>query len=225
MTIDDRRTSQTWALIPLVMFALASALVVVDCSRLPARADDGHSEAVAEDLGDGTGVARRRTTPLELRVAYDLARYAANEAGLGGWADAVLLWQSAETHGETLEARHGWLRSHSRCVVAPIPAQDCERLWARGLTPLGQRPAAWPARASWVRGRAMWFGLLAWCIRVVTGEIEWRPCDGRPQTWDGQRWRESAIARGYTPLDCRDPATGQPLRNEGYRFPVAGVRR
>lgn len=203
---EETRRDRRWAMVPLVLGLLAAATVLADCA--PARA------------------LEREATPLERAVAVDLAKYTANEAGLEGWADLVLLWQASETHGDTLRERRAWLRRHSRCVLAERPAHGRCQVWPRHLDASGRRPRGWPPGAAWEgRGRAMWLGLLAWSLRVVTGEIGWRPCPEPPDTWDGRRWRRSAVARGYVPLDCRDPATSRPTRNEGYEFPSHGSAR
>jgi hypothetical protein len=181
------------------------------------------------------GVARADQTSYAAEVALDLARYAANEAGLrDGWGDAVLLWQVAETQSDTLEGRHRFLRRHSRCVLHPPTTRahvtgaaratlladearhNCP--WTRNLRRDGTRPEGWPSNMSWRYHEPLWLGLLAWCDRVVSDAIWWRPCKDAPMTWGGVPDHERAARLGMRRLWCIDPTLDIPTRNDGYIY-------
>lgn len=169
-------------------------------------------------------------SPEERAAALDLARYAANEAGLvDGWGDAVLIWQTAETFASTTRGRHAFLRQHSRCALHPQPVvyvagttrvangeHNCA--WASHLRANGQRPEGWPRNLSWSYHRPLWLGLVAWCERIVAGEVVWRPCAVPPMTWGGVPDHERAARLGMERLYCIDPTTDEPLANDGYRY-------
>lgn len=214
----------TWLLVPLLLWAVATGQILGSCG---AAADDRVSEASARPGQIAVPTARSADASFatlsatEREAALTLWRTAANESDtLSDWGEALLIWQAAEAHYDTLGGRTRWLREHSsRCVFAVTPAADCRKPWARVLDPSGREPSGWPRGASWAVWRPLALGLLEYCARIVSGEITERPCPEPPDTWDGRRWLERAIARGYTPLDCRDPATGEHLGNEGFRFP------
>jgi len=158
-------------------------------------------------------------TSAERSAALLLARYAAHEASFGAPADLLLLWQAAESHGETLEERVRWLRRHSRCVAARrprvAPGRRCR--WARALRWSRSRPAGWPARWTWRPER--WIAYLDLALEVVRGEELRRPCAGPIDTWDGRRWLDDRLEEGFEEVRCLDPWTGEPTLNAGFRFP------
>lgn len=174
--------------------------------------------------GDCWGAVARAQPPsqAELEAAVVLARYGTNEAGWSHPGDTLLIWQSAETHSDTLAGRVAWLRRHSRCVVAPEPPDHwppgaCR--WTRHLNLSGRAPENWPGGWSWPRARPLWLLQVYFALRVISGQETARPCEGNPQTWDGWRWSESRLRLGYTLVHCSDPWTGERLANAGYRFP------
>lgn len=169
---------------------------------------------------------------LELEAAAALARYAVNEAGWSSPADALLLWQVATVHAEDrghpdLAGTLLELRRRSRCVLArrrpaEWPPGNCR--WSRYLDRSGDPPRNWRAGPeAWAdRCRALWFALLDYCLGVVRGE-EPRPCEGRPQTWDGwgpgDSWHTANLADGFVLVACADPYGGGRLLNAAYRYP------
>lgn len=158
-------------------------------------------------------------TGAERAAALLLARYAAHEASFGAPADLLLLWQAAESHGESLEERVRWLRRHSRCVAARRPRVEPPRRcrWARALRWSPRRPAFYPARWPW-DGEA-WLAYLDLALEVVRGEELRRPCVGPIDTWDGRRWLDERLEEGFEEVECLDPWTGEPTLNAGFRFP------
>lgn len=167
-------------------------------------------------------------TAEELEAALVLARYGANEAGFAARADALMIWQTAEGHAETLEGQVAWLRRHSRCVVArrapeEWPPGNCR--WARFLSPTMEAPTNWPARWEWSRSEPEWAAAFGFALRVVRGEVTERPCVEAPDTWDGRRWLEDRLEHGYRVVSCSDPWTGEPLLNVAYKFPDRRTQR
>lgn len=158
-------------------------------------------------------------TAEEREAALVLARYAGHEADFEAPADLLLLWQAAESHGETLAERLRWLRRHSRCVAALRPRVEPRRRcrWARALRWGPERPAGYPAAWPWDGER--WLAYLDLALDVVRGVELRRPCDGPIDTWDGRRWLDERLEEGFVEVRCLDPWTGEPTLNAGFRFP------
>jgi hypothetical protein len=96
-----------------------------------------------------------------------LARLTAHEAGLESPADAVLIDEVLRGIVE----RDGV--SYSRAVELASPRWSrcaVRRVWTCHLRADGERPRGWTA-ASWDVHRPRWLELLAWCERVVRGEV------------------------------------------------------
>lgn len=161
-------------------------------------------------------------TPVERHLALAIAQVAVNEASLARVrpADVALIAQTAASHGDTPHARLAWLRAHSSCVLTDRPMSEAEAAgncpWSRGLRADDTRPEAWPATLSWSRYRERWRQVRALALALVLGTRTLEPCPEAPWTWGGPMDRAQALERGMRPLGCRDPETGEPLRNEGY---------
>jgi hypothetical protein len=177
--------------------------------------DELAPEPVAVPPADAT------PTPDERLAALLLARYAGHEADLERRGDLLLIWQAAESHGETLEERVDWLRRHSRCVVADPPrvrpGRRCRRF--RGMGWAAVEPPDWPASVPWRRAEPDWRAYLELALDVVTGRETRRPCDAPIDTWDGRHWLDQRLEEGYREITCRDPWTGELTANAGFRFP------
>lgn len=139
-----------------------------------------------------------------------VASVCVNEAGFDSQADCQLIWQVVEGHSSTVEGQLRWLRNHSAKVSG---LRECTRgncLWTRNLTPDGARPEGSTA-PYWNEN---WFPRVhGWAADLVEGRDLARPCPSTPDTWDGLRWLDRSIERGYTPLGC------QGTRNEGFLYP------
>jgi hypothetical protein len=177
--------------------------------------------ARAEELGLG---------PAERALALYVARVAFNE-GMDSESDLAMIWNIARASGDTTQRRIDWLRNHSRCVMGLIP-RDAARArrghcsWTRDLVPDGSRPPGFvecrdanrdgevdfPCHGRWTRIRARWMAHLERAVEHVAGTRVLIVCPSTPDTWDGRRWLEDAVARGHVPLDCKY------TRNEGYMF-------
>jgi len=164
--------------------------------------------------------ASTRPTRSEARLIGLVAKVTFNEAG-SSEADLAMLWNVVEGHGETADQRYHWLRLHSPCVSG-VRSQDYARnesrgncRWSRNLHPDGRRPRGWDrgqdGRWIWVRDR--WLAHIQLTAEYVRGRGQHVVmCPETPTTWDGARWREQIIARGFEILDCK----GNP-RNLGVR--------
>ena len=117
-----------------------------------------------------------------------LARLTAHEAGLDSPADAVLIDEVSYSRAVEL-ASPRW----SRCAV--------RRAWTRHLRADGERPRGWPA-ASWEVHRPRWLELLAFCERVVRGEVP-SVCAGRVRSWGSRADVLRGEARGSRWVDAR----------------------
>ncbi len=160
-------------------------------------------------------------------MALDLARYAANEGGLvprtgrpNPRGDLLVIWQSAESHGETVPEQYRWMRRHSRCVVAfdppVLPWGVCR--WTRQLRRDGRRPRG-IAPDVWDILLPHWRKMLELADNVITGREERRPCLIAPQSWESRRLFRTRVRQGFIPAQCIDPFTGRPTGNEGFRYP------
>jgi hypothetical protein len=74
----------------------------------------------------------------------------------------------------------------------------------------GQVDAPCPGR--WARVRSRWLAHLERAVEHVAGVRSLIVCPVTPDTWDGRRWLQDAVARGHVPLGCKG------TRNEGYLY-------
>lgn len=169
----------------------------------------------AQDFASDTPVTRSLSRA-ERRLVGRLAKVSFNEA-LDSEDDLALIWQIVQSQGETASARYHWLGAHSPCVSGVL-SQDQARerpgncRWTRNLTPDGRRPRGWDrelhGRWDWVRPR--WLAHVGRAIRFVRGDARSIMCPTNPVSWDGARWRDRILARGFTILECKGD-----LRNVG----------
>ena len=147
-------------------------------------------------------------TRAERTLALTLARVAYNEAG-DHEPDLELIWQVV-SHAETSpEERLRWLRNHSPCVTGRLTQDQAYRRpgncrWTRNLQPDGRRPRGWDralhGRWSWIRDR--WTAHLERAVEYVRGNLVADICPETPTSWDGARWREQIVERGWRILEC-----------------------
>lgn len=180
-------------------------------------------------------------TPEQEALSLAVAQVCANEA-FGHPADCLLILQTVRSHGETPREQLTWVRAHSDCIFGedePVareghPLGNCP--WTRHLTNGDAQPAGWPGGDwrwdPWVdsRGRSHEGSQGRWrrtrqLVRSIV--VDWHtprggwPCTDDPHTWGGRlvdAARVSQYAHIYQPLYCRDPLTGDPTLNEGYRY-------
>lgn len=144
--------------------------------------------------------AQRREPPPS--NALLLARLTAHEAGLDSPADAGLIHDVLTGIVE----RDGV--SYSRAVELASPRWSrcaVRRSWTCHLRADGGRPRGWPA-ASWEVHRPRWLELLAWCERVVRGEVP-SVCAGRVRSWGSRADVMRGEARGSRWVDARCEGT------------------
>lgn len=141
-----------------------------------------------------------------------VAKVTFNEA-LDSYPDLALIYQTVEGHGDTAAERARWLAGHSSCVSGRLTQDEAYRRpgncrWTRNLEPDGRRPRGWDralhGRWSWTRPR--WLAHVPRVRALVDGRDSYRPCKEAPDTWDGARWRERILERGYRIADCEGEA-------------------
>ncbi len=164
-----------------------------------------------------------------LRLANAVSRVCAHEASLSHMADCLLVWQATRRHGETPEARTAWLYRHSPCALRGVLCghgrhQHDPGHWSSTLPLSGdEQPSGWPTTLSWSDYAPRWAAIRRTVRRLVHGDAPphgW-PCVEDPDSWagrvhDADHVRENA--EHLRALGCRDPETGEPTRNEGYRW-------
>jgi hypothetical protein len=149
-------------------------------------------------------------------LAVEQARTAMNEAG-GSEADLIMIHNIVLAEaGENVHARRSWLRSHSPCATGVLTQAQADRRpgncrWTRNLMPVQrQPPEGFPRPDLWNRTQERWGRQLRLSLRLVAGIEAQIVCAEQPETWDGPRGVEGAIARGWRQVDCKG------TRNNGY---------
>lgn len=180
------------------------------------------ARAAAEGVPNPRARARElRLTPAQRALALYLGRTTFNEA-LDSEPDLAMIWNIARSERESTQAIIDWLRAHSSCVMGVVPQHEAARrpgncVWARSLMPSGDRPSGWvecqdedrdgevdfDCHGRWARVRPRWLAHLFAAIEYVAGEREMIMCPVTPTTWDGRRWREEILARGFVDLGCK----------------------
>lgn len=156
----------------------------------------------------GTLHTAQAQAPVERRLALALARTSYNEAGAHE-ADLDLIWQAVQANGgDTAASQLAWLQNHSPCVNGLLTsAQAYERpgrcRWTRNLTPDGRTPRGWPGTMMWSRHRRAWLEHYEAAVARVRGVEGDLVCPLPPRSWDGSRWRDDVLERGWTVLDCK----------------------
>lgn len=164
-----------------------------------------------------------------LHLADTVARVCAHEASLSNLADCYLVWQAARRHGETAQERTAWLFRHSPCALRGVECGRGRHMhdpghWSSTLPLTGdEQPEGWPSDISWETFAPRWAAIRRTVRRLIRGDVPpggW-PCREDPDTWGG-RVRDAEHVRRHAAhlraLDCRNRTTGEPTRNEGYRW-------
>ena len=141
-------------------------------------------------------------TTVEDALALAIGRTCVNEAGFNSPADCALIYQAAESHGETAGARLAWLARHSPRVNGDSEARPCRGgncRWSRELSAAGHKPASWPTGTRW-RPEA-WARVLRLSERLVSGEETRRPCPVAIRSW-GSRADLEGNRFGWRPVVC-----------------------
>lgn len=184
----------------------------------------GASRSCGEALSQEPSLDALVTADAE-RLAVAVARTCAHEAGFASPADCSLIVQATRRHGDTPGERLAWLARHSDGALTGAH-------WSASL-PLGvdeQAPAGWPTDVDWTRYAPRWQRLREYVRGLVveghTPRGGW-PCERDPDTWAGRRVDAAHVAEHAAqlePMSCRDPRTGAPTLNEGYRWRRAGAQ-
>lgn len=157
-----------------------------------------------------------------------VARTSMNEA-LDSVDDLDLLWGIVRGHGDTARERYVWLAAHSPCVSRRLSQDEAYRRpgncrWTRNLHPDGRRPRGWDRErdGAWSRLRPRWLAHIERVReRVIEGYVRIL-CPEPAMSWDGARWRDEIVERGFRVLECKGD-----LRNLGVvpRVARASLRR
>lgn len=158
-----------------------------------------------------------RATYAQRQLIALLSRVSFNEGG-GSYPDLGLIWQVTREHGDTARERASWLAGHSSCVSGRLPDSVAYRRpgncrWSRNLEPHGRQPRGWMPGddGDWRVTRPHWLRHVPRVRAFVRGEDTYEPCPGQhPQSWDGARWREEVLERGYRILECSVPYVTEP---------------
>ncbi len=145
-------------------------------------------------------------TAVQLRLALQVARVAANEGALHNHADAALIWQAVRVNGDKArDGRLGWLRRHSKRVAGIKACSKGNCLWTRNLTRSKREPVGYIAgSADWRDITAdAWTELLRYVDGLVSGDSAADdPCPLPPRTWGNAGDRQRAINDGLYPFKC-----------------------
>jgi len=166
----------------------------------------------------------------QLRLADAVSRVCAHESSFVSAADCLLVWQATRRHGETAEQRLAWLYIHSPCALRGSRCgtgrhQGDPGHWSAFL-PVGssmEAPQGFPESLSWDDYAPRWARMRSMVRHLISGDTPpggW-PCREDPDSWAGRIHDADHIlenAEHLRALDCRDPATGEPTRNEGFRW-------
>ena len=193
--------------------ALLAALSMARGCIVPAQAD-------AQDD------AERRAL---LHLAASVSRVCAHESSFVSLADCLLGWQATRHHGDTTAGHLAWLQRHSPCALRGVRCghgrhQHDPGHWSSTLPVSGdEQPENWPSTLAWSSYAPRWVRMRRTVRRLVRGAVPpggW-PCPEDPDTWGGRVHDAEHIRRNAAhlrALDCRDPLTGEPTRNEGFRW-------
>lgn len=202
------------------------AAILVLALSAPAAAQDQAPDTPSAAEAPEPPDPRRRARELGLtrsqrELSLRLARTSFSEAGPSE-ADAAMMWQIlGEMEG--VRSQLAWLASHSPCVAGTMTQDqarerpgNCE--WARNLMPDGRRPRGWitcrdedsdgehddpDCHGRWSNHRGEWLTHLQSVIEYVGGVRSMIPCPVPPTTWDGPRWRDDILERGFVDLECK----------------------
>ena len=184
-----------------VLRAVAAAAALLFCS----------ASVAAQDYAPDSP-AQRSLSRAERRLVSLVARVTFNEA-LDSEDDLAMIWEIVRGSGSTADERYRWLRSHSPCVGGLLSQDEAYRRpgncrWTRNLLPDGRRPRGWDralhGRWSWLRDR--WLAHIDRVVLYVSGRERRILCPMTPSSWDGARWREQIVERGFTILQCKGDA-------------------
>lgn len=163
----------------------------------------------AQDFAPDSASGHTSLSRDERRLVGLVARVTFNEA-LDSEDDLAMIWETVRGSGDSAAQRYYWLRSHSPCVSGVLSQDDAYRRpgncrWTRNLTPEGNRPRGWDrsmhGRWSWLRDR--WVAHVARVVAYVSGRERRILCPVSPTSWDGARWRDEIVSRGFTILECK----------------------
>lgn len=165
----------------------------------------------------------------ELHLADTVSRVCAHESSFVSMADCMLVWQAARRHGDTATARTAWLFQHSPCALRGVRCGRGRHTgdpghWSSSLPVSGdEQPDGWPEDLDWSTYAPRWAAIRRAVRRLIRGETPpggW-PCREDPDSWAGRVYDAEHVRRNaehLRALDCRDRTTGEPTRNEGYRW-------
>lgn len=204
-------------------YALAAGALLMVLFGFASCGARGRGIAAAQDVHPDEG---RRAA---LHLADAVSRVCAHESSFASAADCLLVWQATRRHGETSQERLDWLMRHSPCALRGVRCgtgrhQGDPGHWAAFLPSSGEaEPSGWPETLDWADFAPRWTRMRSMVRRLMRGDVPpggW-PCHEDPDTWGGRHVDAEHIeanAEHLRALDCRDPATGVPTRNEGFRW-------
>jgi len=184
-----------------------------------------HGQVVAAQEVQASDEDRRAA----LHLADAVSRVCAHESSFASAADCLLVWQATRRHGDTSQARLDWLLRHSPCALRGSRCGTGRHRgdpghWAAFLPTSGDaEPEGWPETLAWSDYAPRWTRMRSMVRHLMRGETPpggW-PCHEDPDTWAGRRVDAEHIeenAEHLRALDCRDPVTHEPTRNEGFRW-------
>ena len=221
------RAAARWLSLALVLAALWAILRWAPASAQDTELQGPTASRTRADHGlMQPGAAAGGATAASLRLDLAVAKVAANEASLARVRpdDVALIWQVTEGHGDTDAERLRWLTAHSSCVLTSRSLSAFEQRsncrWSRGLTASGREPAGWSSTypgLAWGPYRGRWAQVRELARRLVSGELDLRPCPETPDTWGGRVIdMEQALRRGLRPVGCVGTV------NEGFVYASRG---
>lgn len=157
-------------------------------------------------------------SPQKKALALAVSQLGVNEASFDRPHDYALIWQVVEGRHSSTHKRMMWLRAHSSCVLGlskpserRLQAGNC--VWTRNLTWSDRKPNGWDKknRVPWRLFVRKWRLVRAFVTGLVSGNIQWRPCEVAPETWGGAMDEARAKANGLVPVSCDG------TENTGYR--------
>lgn len=143
-------------------------------------------------------------------LADTLTRVAIHEGALTSTPDLLLVYQCAQSHGDTAGQQLWWLRAHSPHATGRKPAFSWDaNSWTAGFD-FRTRPIS--VDADWFRNKTLPRAreLRELAHRLVDGERYERPCAEEPSTWGRKADGAKARAFGLRPLRCAGTS------NDGY---------